>query len=327
VKVNVSRRLLRAATAVLSGILMTTAVATTTPAAAQATAPAACSGYSSSTTTCVTENAGIGGSSYKVTWYLPNGTASGLMLAEHGFSRKCSHLRGTSKAIAERGVMVFCVDADMTGGNPALGRALGDALAARTLTPPNGRPLPANYVVGGHSAGGHFAGVVGARLAGNPSLKGAILFDGVAASGFTADLQAVSAGGTRPVLQIAARPSLINSFNNSFGALGALGASFVGIQLVWTGYSGGVPTGGSCHIDSEGENTDFLGRVAAGCSPNATQVSWLREFVSVWARDLTTGTRTSSHYCANADDLATCGARARVLLGGSLPLAAVIPNS
>ena len=59
-------------------------------------------------------------------------------------------------------------------------------MAARTLVPPGGRSLPTNYIVAGHSAGGHFASEVGQRLVvkGYPNLKGAILFDGVAAGGF-----------------------------------------------------------------------------------------------------------------------------------------------
>jgi hypothetical protein len=211
-----------------------------------------------------------------------------------------------------------------------LGDVLGDAMAARTLVPPGGRPLPTNYIVGGHSAGGHFASEVGQRLVvkGYPNLKGAILFDGVAAEGFTANLQAISASGQRPVLQTSARPSIINLFNNANGALASLGADFVGIQLVWSKYSAKIaPTGGSCHIDSEGNNTDVIGIAGALCTPNDIQTARLREFTSVWARDMATGSYTSSYYCSNADNLATCGAAATALLGGTFPLATVIPNS
>ena len=74
------------------------------------------------------------------------------MLAQHGFVRNCGTLLNTSKEIAEKGLMVFCVEADMAGGNPTLGDSLGDLLSARTLTPPGGRALPTNYIVGGHSA-------------------------------------------------------------------------------------------------------------------------------------------------------------------------------
>lgn len=321
---NIVRGLLTAVTA--AGAL----VASTIAAAPAANAATACGGYSSSTTTCVVESESIGGKSYDVKWYLPNGGASALMLVQHGFSRDCDTLTNTSRAIAEKGVMVFCLEADMTAGNPALGNTLGDALNARTVTPPNGRALPAKYIVGGHSAGGHFASVVGARLAsqGYADLKGAILFDGVASDGFTANLQAVSAGGTRPVLQIAARPSLANLANNAFGALASLGADFVGIQLVWTKYNAGIsPSGGSCHIDAEGENTDVIGVLGAGCSPNGTQVARLRDYGSTWAKDMANGTYTASHYCGNSDDLSTCGSTAMTILGGTLPLAAVIPNS
>jgi len=319
------RRLALTVTATMGAL-----VASLFTAAPAANAAASCGGYSSSNTTCVVESENIGGTSYKVKWYLPNGAASALMLVQHGFSRGCDHLTNTSKAIAQKGIMVFCLEADMTGGNPALGNTLGGVLSARTLTPPGGRPLPARYIVGGHSAGGHFASVVGARLAadGYPDLKGAILFDGVASSGFTTNLQAISANGTRPVLQIAARPSLSNLFNNAFGALASLGADFVGIQLVWTKYNAGVvPAGGSCHIDAEGENTDAIGVLGAGCSPNSTQVSRLRDYSSTWAKDMATGSYTASHYCGNSDDLSTCGSRLMEVLGGTLPLAAVIPNS
>ncbi|MBW9211319.1 alpha/beta hydrolase [Mumia sp. zg.B21] len=291
-----------------------------------ASAAVACSGYSSSTTTCVSSPITVGGTSYAADWYLPNGTATGLMLVEHGFSRSCKHLRGTSKAIAQKGLMVVCLNEDMTAGNPGLATIIGNALADRAVVPPNGKPLPTAYIVGGHSAGGHFAALVGQRLAqrGYAGLKGAVLFDPVAADGFTAALLAVSAGGSRPVLSIAARPSVINLFNNSFGALTSLGADFVGIQLVWSKISLGTPSGGSCHIDSEGENTDFIGVAGALCSPNATQTARLRDFASTWAKDLATGTRTASHYCTDADVVATCGSVVRDLVDRSLPLAAPI---
>ncbi|KAK4216418.1 hypothetical protein QBC37DRAFT_416721 [Rhypophila decipiens] len=226
--------------------------------------------------------------------------------------------------------MVFCVEADMTAGNPTLGDRLGDVLSERTLTPPGGRALPINYILGGHSAGGHFASVVGARLVtkGYPDLKGAILFDGVASDGFTANLQAISASGSRPVLQISARPSLTNLFNNAFEALASLGADFVGIQLVWTRYALGVaPTGGSCHIDAEGENTDIIGIIGAGCTPDDTQVDRLREFGATWARDLATGIRTATHWCADARNLDTCGREIKRLVDRTLPLAALVRNS
>ncbi|ROO85146.1 alpha/beta hydrolase family protein [Actinocorallia herbida] len=300
-------------------------------AAPPALAAVTCNNYSSSTSTCVNESISIGGTSYSTDWYFPNGTATALMLVEHGFSRGCGNLRGTSKSIAEQGLMVVCVNADMTGGNAALADTLGAALSARTLTPPNGKALPQKYIVGGHSAGGHFASAVGAKLNadGYANFKGAILFDPVASDGFTANLQAISQNGARPVLAVAARPSVINLFNNSFGALADLGADFVGIQLVWTKYVLGSPSGGSCHIDVEGENTDVIGVAGALCSPNSTQTARLRGMASTWAKDLATGSYTATHYCTDSDDLSTCGSYVNTFLApsGSLPYAAVIPNS
>lgn len=290
-------------------------------------ADVACGRFSSSLGTCVNSNLTVGGTSYNVDWYLPNGTASALMLLQHGFSRGCGNLRNTSKAIMEKGVMVLCLNADMSGGNPTLGNALGDLLAARTFAPPAGKPLPVSYLVGGHSAGGHFASVVGARLAakGYPALKGAVLFDAVASGGFTANLQAISAGGTRPVVEVAARPNLGNLANNGFGALKDLPNTFVGVQLVWTGYFFGSPYGGSCHTDAEGENGDLIGNTAVLCTPNATQVARLRDLSSTWARDIATGTRTAGYWCTNSADKNTCGTKIRALVTGSLPVSALIP--
>lgn len=311
--------------AALSALFITATALAVTSSPSQA-AETACSSYSSATSTCTNTDAVIAGTTYSVDWYQPTGASSGLMLLQHGFSRDCGHLRGTSKAIAEKGVTVLCINADMTGGNPALAAQVGDWLAARAITPPKGKALPAHYIVGGHSAGGHFASEVGQRMAGNgyPNLKGAVLFDPVASTDFSANLQAISDDGARPVLAVAARPSVTNLFNNSFGALNDLDSPFVGIQLVWTGYALGMPYGGSCHTDVEGENTDFIGTAGALCSPNATQTARLRDFGSAWAKDLATGTTTSAYYCTDDTVVATCGSKVKELVDRSLPLAAPI---
>lgn len=283
--------------------------------AAPASATVPCNGFTSASGQCFNTSVTVGGTSYNADWYVPTGQARALMVLEHGFSRGCGNLRNTSKAILERGVMVLCLNASMQGGNPALGRALGDALADRTLTPPNGAVLPAAYIVGGHSAGGHFASVVGARLAerGYPQLRGAVLFDPVASDGFSANLQAISAGGSRPVLAVAARGGLANLYNNAFGALRGLPGDYSGIQLLYANYVIGIPVGGSCHTDVEGENGDFIGNLAVGCTPSTTNVARLRDFGATWASDLATGTRTDAYYCA-----ATCGTKVRDLVNRKL---------
>ena len=293
-----------------------------------ATAEVPCGGFSSSKGQCINTNLTVGATSYNVDWYLPNAQASALMLLQHGFSRGCGNLRNTSKAIMEKDVMVLCLNADMSGGNPGLGNELGTLLANRNFAPPAGKLLPVNYIVGGHSAGGHFASVVGKRLVdlGYPNVKGAILFDPVASGGFSENLLTLAQGGNAEVLTIAARPSLANLSNNAFGALASLPNQYVGLQLVWERFIWGIwPTGGSCHTDVEGENGDIIGNIAAGCTPNSTQVSRLRDFGANWARDLGTGSRTAAYYCDNASPQVNCGSKVTNLVGGSLPKAALIP--
>ena len=139
-----------------------------------------------------------------------------------------------------------------------------------------------------------------------------------------ANLEAISDGGARPVLAVTARPSVINLFNNSADALIGLSTDYVGIQLVWSKYVLGMPTGGSCHIDVEGENTDVIGVAGALCSPSSTQTARLRDFGSAWAKDLATGTHTSAYYCTDANVVSTCGSKVKALVDLSLPLAAPI---
>ncbi|EME19660.1 alpha/beta hydrolase family protein [Rhodococcus triatomae] len=297
-----------------------TAALAVTPAAvsAQSSFPSSSGGCAASDVgTCVESPIEVAGTARDAVWYLPDGPASALMLLEHGFSRSCANVGGTARAIAAQGLMVVCLDEDMTAGNPSLARDFADALAERSVVPPNGLPLPGRYVVGGHSAGGHFAALVGAGLVerGYPDLAGAVLFDPVAAEGFSAAVRSVSAGGARPVLSIAASPSVVNLFDNSFGALAALGADFVGVQLL----------GGSCHVDVEGEDTDLIGILGAACAPAPANTARLREFGGVWARDLATGTRTATHYCTGTIEPPECGASVGALLGGVRPAAALIP--
>ena len=117
---------------------------------------------------------------------------------------------------------------------------------------------------------------------------------------------------------------MINLSNNSFGALKSLANPFVGVQLVWTGYVFGVPYGGSCHTDVEGENGDAIGNTAALCVPNSTQVARLRDLGSTWAKDVATGTRTSSAWCTSSAT-SSCGSKVSALVGGWLPVASLIP--
>jgi hypothetical protein len=257
----------------------------------------------------------IGGTDYNVDWFLPEGQAIALVTVQHGFSRNCGNVRGTGLSLAQRGLLGLCVNASMAGGNPALAEALAVTLLSG-ITAPGGRVLPQMIVVGGHSAGGHFASRLGWKLdaIAPQRLAGAVLFDPVAAdASFTTNLMAVSATGLRPVLVVSANPSGCNASNNAYPALrklrqDALGAGrdgFVGLQL----------TNRSTHVDVEGSDTNALGVVACGQGrPKAANTEALRTLAAQWALDEATGLRSTDAYPGGAyvDGLIGAG-RARVI--------------
>lgn len=243
----------------------------------------------------------VGGTSWNVDWYIPSSPAAALVTLQHGFSRGCGNYRDTSKRIMQRGLMVLCLNAPMSGGNPALAAQFADLIASRSMMAPGGVEVPANTIVGGHSAGGHFASAVGARLAivDYPYLKGALLFDPVAAGGFTNNLVAISAYGQRPVYAITANGGVCNMFNNAYGALRQIsnaarnsgGNGFVGLQL----------TSRSTHVDAEGNNTDFIGYSAClSLPPKSSNTAYLRDLSAAWANDLARGTRDTNAYPGGA---------------------------
>lgn len=239
----------------------------------------------------------IGGQPYNVDWFLPDGPAAALVTVQHGFTRNCGNVRGTGTRLMERGLMGLCVNASMTGGNPALAEALAVTLLSG-ITAPGGRPLPEKIVVGGHSAGGHFASRLGWQLnASAPQrLAGAVLFDPVAAdASFTTNLMAVSATGSRPVLVVSANPNGCNAKNNAYptlrqlrqDAMGAGRDGFVGLQL----------TDRSTHVDVEGRDTNALGVLACGQGrPQPFNVDALRTLAAQWALDQASGLRSEGFY-------------------------------
>lgn len=239
----------------------------------------------------------LDGRSYTAQWYLPAGPAAGLAVLQHGFSRSCPKLLDTSRRFMDEGLMALCVNADMSGGNPRLAEALAAALVAG-LTAPDGRPVPKRLIVGGHSAGGHFASRLGWALhqQAPKRLAGAVMFDPVAADdSFTTNLQAISAKGRRPVLSVTANSGPCNAEHNAYPALRQVQADaqaagrdgFVGAQL----------TQGSTHVDAEGRNTDFLGWAFCGQGqPREANSTRLRELTATWALDMATKTRRDSHY-------------------------------
>ena len=269
----------------------------------------------SSTDTVVSATLDIAGTTYNVDWFLPAGEAVALTTVQHGFARNCGNVRGTAEGLAQHGLMVLCVNASMAGGNPALAEALAVTLLSG-ITAPGGRELPERIVVGGHSAGGHFASRLGWKIdaLAPQRLAGAVLFDPVAAdASFTTNLMTVSATGLRPVLVVSANPGGCNAGNNAYAALrqlrqDALGAGrdgFVGLQL----------TRRSTHVDVEGSDTNVLGVVACGQGrPKHANVDALRTLAARWAVDEALGARHGDAYPGGAyvDGLIATG-RARII--------------
>lgn len=222
-------------------------------------------------------------------WYLPAGEASALIVLEHGFTRSCGHLQGSSRQLMAAGLMVLCVEAPMAGGNPALADALARRLAAAHAAP-DGRALPQRIIVGGHSAGAAFAAALGARLneIAPERLTGALLFDPVATVDFESQLRAVSSAGRRPVLAVLAPPHRCNALSNAMPALQHLHTEAVDAQR--DGFVGLRFAVGATHADIEGEDSDWIAALACG-SPQAAQTARLRELAVAWARDLARGRR------------------------------------
>lgn len=236
----------------------------------------------------------IGGSDYAVEWYVPGGTPAALMTVQHGFARQCANLRGTGLALADRGLLGLCVNATMAGGNPALAEALVAALLDGASAP--GVAQPQRFVVGGHSAGGHFASRVGWALAQQAParLAGAVLFDPVAANdSFTGNVLAIAASGQRPVLAINANPGSCNAQNNADPALRAVAAAggdgFVGLQLIDR----------SSHVDAEGRDSNLVGVLPCG-RPLRDNTDSLRTLAAAWAADAAAGTRDAAYYPGGA---------------------------
>lgn len=243
----------------------------------------------------------IGGRSYSAEWALPAGEPSALLVLQHGFTRSCANLRETARRIARQGLATLCIDADMTGGNPALADTMATALL-QTIRLPDGQALPQRIVVGGHSAGAAFAARLGWRLdaVAPQRLAGALLLDPVPVQGFTEQLRAVSQGGQRAVLAIEAAPSGCNAEQRAAPVLDllreeALAAGHDSVLDVRMGE-------GSTHVDAEGEDSDWVGRSFCG-TPRAVNVERVRTLASGWAADVAAGRVPAAEARAEAESL------------------------
>jgi pimeloyl-ACP methyl ester carboxylesterase len=282
---------------VAAGLAIATAACATPPpdalAAPEQASPAAADAAAGTVVTGMIE---LAGQPVGAVWYLPAGEPAALVLVQHGFTRRCANVDGTARRFMAGGAIALCLEASMTGGNPALAEALAAAIAGG-LTAPGGALLPDRVVVGGHSAGGLFASRVGWALAAAAPqrLAGAVLFDPVSGSGFTENLMAVSAAGERPVLAVTANPGPCNAQNNAYPALRQLRADaqaagrdgFVGVQL----------TDRSTHVDVEGADTNRLGvRACAQGWPRRANTEALRTLAVQWALDAAAAVRTPAVY-------------------------------
>lgn len=240
----------------------------------------------------------IGGTVYDVHWGLPTAEPLALAVVEHGFTRRCDNLGETLAAWVQAGLMTLCIDASMVAGSPDLADAVADLLVSGELTTPDGQPVPARTVVGGHSAGGAFAVRLGWQLAQRvpDRLAGAVLFDPVAAGPrFADEIRGLAGAGQRPVLAVTANTSSCNAQHNAYPGLRAAAADdvaaggdgFVGAQLLQS----------STHVDAEGADSDVPGWVACRQGPpRAANVRVLRTLSATWAADLARGQRTPAVY-------------------------------
>ncbi len=237
----------------------------------------------------------VGGVVYEAIWYLPQAVPLGLVVMEHGFTRRCENLRNTTVKVAETRLVVLCLSAPMAGGNLALAEALAADIAGGALRLPEDGELPIKVLAAGHSAGSVFA----ARLASTllalapDRVRGLVMMDPVATGSLRDDILMVAASGIRPVLAITTNPSPCNAFNSAHADLMVLSDElksagqdpFVGVQLIR----------GSSHVDFEGEDSDVLSSALCGW-PRRDNVEAARTLVATWASDIVQGLRSPSYY-------------------------------
>ncbi|MDF1821444.1 MAG: pre-peptidase C-terminal domain-containing protein [Alcanivoracaceae bacterium] len=249
----------------------------------------------------INDSVSFNGDVYNGDWYLPNGTAVGAVYLQHGFTRGGGNYRDLAVAMMNQGMMVLSINAPMSGGNADLANRVADVLANNPPVSPDGRVFPAgNLVLSGHSAGGLHVSLVAERMvnSGNGArIAGLVLFDPVNAFGpFGRAMDALAPTGI-PVRAVTANGSLCNTFNDTQGDLRGLPRQYVGIKL----------TDRSTHVDSEGNNSDIVAKIACGF-PREQNILALRDFGVAWAGDMLTGSFSADFYPG--------GARLNALLNG-----------
>jgi hypothetical protein len=231
-------------------------------------------------------------------WHLPpDGSAPrAWVLLQHGFTRRCANLRTTAAHLAARAhVATLCVNADVARGAPGLADALARWWAGPDAVAPDGRPPPAVWVVGGHSAGGLFAARVGAALhAQAPQrLSGALLLDPVGGAALAEALSRVGAQGRRPVRAVMAPPVPCNAQQLALPALARVQREAADAGRAAPPPGVGVVLASGTHVDAEGEDTDALAvRACREGPPQPANVAALRAWSVHWLEAMLVPTET-----------------------------------
>lgn len=243
------------------------------------------------------------GTTVKARWAFPaEGTPTGLVWLQHGFSRSAAQVQDLAASYARRGYAVVspsvasfgscsinetslhtAIASVLAGAGP--GSALGSSHdAARRSAGLPAAAVPTRFVVSGHSAGGALATVVASRLATDPSgpvrarLAGVVLLDPVenGANGMQTALPSLA---SVPLLVVAAPGGICNSQASGTARVRAARTGFIGVRL---------PSG--CHCDAEADTTDGLCTLTCG-TPKPANEAALKRLAADWADDMLRGRR------------------------------------
>lgn len=260
-----------------------------------------------------------------VDWYFPqspSADANGLIWLQHGFLRTKRNVASLAESVAARTNSIVVTPTissnflDPAGcwinGEPmhkAVARLFADRGALQASARRAGRKvaLPRPFVLSGHSAGGNLAlsaagfttlpgGAIG-------DLQAVVMFDGVDNGGaMTTALNRLTGANFRPVLQIAAPPSLCNALGSGTRALlAARPGRFVGVELE-----------NGTHIDAEGPDTDLLAALVCGV-PRPVNVHGLRTIAADWITNAFTGSSIGIVGGSPGEQIPVDGATAIVL--------------
>ncbi|MCV7370357.1 beta-propeller fold lactonase family protein [Mycolicibacterium duvalii] len=261
------------------------------------------------------------GFTVEATWYFPNRADGpvGLIYLQHGAWRSDIYVSALAQHLADRtnsivvtptfasevlarynvaGTRVAEAVTALFAGDRAELAASAAAAAGRAV------PLPQQFVLAGHSAGGKLVAVAAGYLtdagaAGD--LKGVVMFDPFSDGDATAGLAKLTGAHAVPVAMISAAPCAWNDWgDNTVEIIDAAPDSFVAIRL----------DGGS-HIDAEGASSDALGMVGCGVSLPQNAAA-LQTITAGWITDFFAGSHDGI-YGPQGTPVAVSGATGTVI--------------